>query len=109
MKIGLSSYTFPWAVGVPGWPPTSPLGPVALLRTAAELGVGVVQFADNLPLDELDEQQLSAVEAVGTTGLCVMHLRARRCGCCSTMTKCWKRFPCTPGTIGWTSSSPRPA
>jgi 3-oxoisoapionate decarboxylase len=62
--VGLSSYTYPWAVGIPGWPPASPLGPVELLRRAVELGVGVVQFADNLPLDELDEQHLSAVEAV---------------------------------------------
>ena len=70
MLVGLSSYTFPWAVGVPGWPPATPLRPVELLRTAADLGVGVVQFADNLPLDELDEQQLAAVEAVaGEHGL----------------------------------------
>lgn len=63
MKVGLSSYTFPWAVGVPGWPPVRPLQPLELLERAVALGVGVVQFADNLPLHELDEQELSSVEA----------------------------------------------
>jgi sugar phosphate isomerase/epimerase len=63
VKVGLSSYTFPWAVGVPGWPPVRPLQPLGLLERAVALGVGVVQFADNLPLDELDEQELSSVEA----------------------------------------------
>ncbi|HZA03657.1 MAG TPA: TIM barrel protein [Propionibacteriaceae bacterium] len=63
MLVGLSSYTFPWAVGVRGWPPARPLQPLELLHRAVELGVGVVQFADNLPLDELDEPELSSVEA----------------------------------------------
>ena len=40
-----------------------PLQPIELLHTAWELGVGVVQFADNLPLDELGEQQLRLLEA----------------------------------------------
>ncbi len=62
MKIGLSSYTYPWAVGVPGWPPARPLEPLELLSRAVELGVGVVQFADNLPLEERDEPELRALE-----------------------------------------------
>ena len=34
-----------------------------LLARAVELGVGVVQFADNLPLERRDEPELSALEA----------------------------------------------
>lgn len=63
MKIGLSSYTYPWAVGVPGWPPARPLQPLELLSRAVELGVGVVQFADNLPLEQRDEPELRSLEA----------------------------------------------
>jgi 3-oxoisoapionate decarboxylase len=77
--VGLSSYTFPWAVGVPGWQPAQPLTAIELLHIAREVGVGVVQFADNLPLDDLDEQELHRLEAfagdhgiqieVGTRGI----------------------------------------
>jgi sugar phosphate isomerase/epimerase len=70
VKIGLSSYTYPWAVGVPGWPPARPLEPLELLSRAVELGVGVVQFADNLPLEERDERELRLLEAyVGEHGI----------------------------------------
>ena len=55
MRAGLSSYTFPWAVGIPGREPAQPLSALDLLRIASELGVGVVQLADNTPLNELDE------------------------------------------------------
>jgi sugar phosphate isomerase/epimerase len=50
MRLGLSSYTYTWAVGVPGFPPERPLSAGDLLDRAAHLGVPVVQFADNLPL-----------------------------------------------------------
>jgi 3-oxoisoapionate decarboxylase len=63
VQAGLSSFTFPWAVGVPGWQPAQPLTAVELLHSAWNLGVGVVQFADNLPLDELDEPELGHLEA----------------------------------------------
>jgi sugar phosphate isomerase/epimerase len=50
VRIGLSSYTYTWAVGVPGSEPERPLCAEDLLERAAGLGVPVVQFADNLPL-----------------------------------------------------------
>ncbi|MBX6314127.1 MAG: sugar phosphate isomerase/epimerase [Isosphaeraceae bacterium] len=53
MRLGVGSYTFVWAVGVPGFPaPDRPLTAEGLLRKASELGVRVVQIADNLPLDD---------------------------------------------------------
>jgi sugar phosphate isomerase/epimerase len=48
--LGLSSYTYTWAVGVPGFGPEQTLSAEDLLERAAHLGVPVVQFADNLPL-----------------------------------------------------------
>lgn len=56
MKLGIGSYTYAWAVGVPGSPPPCPLDARALCQRALDLGVRVVQLCDNLPLpdSELD-------------------------------------------------------
>jgi len=79
MKLGLSSYTYTWSIGVPGQFPERPLAAIELLRQAARLGVRVVQVADNLPLDQLSPVELDEFEArardlgiqieVGTRGI----------------------------------------
>ena len=61
MKLGISSYTFAWAVGLPGVTPAVPLKPLQLLEKARELGVGLVQFGSNLPLERLPERDLRDV------------------------------------------------
>jgi sugar phosphate isomerase/epimerase len=61
MKLGIGSYTFPWAIGLPDAMPANPLKPLQLLEKAQELGVGVVQFGPNMPLDQLAEQDLRDV------------------------------------------------
>lgn len=58
MKLGIGSYTYTWAVGVPVYPPPQPLDAFALLRRARDLGVRVAQYCDNLPLTELTPNQL---------------------------------------------------
>jgi sugar phosphate isomerase/epimerase len=58
MLIGLSSYTYTWAVGVPGYPPPRPLDHMALLQRAAALHADVLQVADNLPLHLLSSREL---------------------------------------------------
>jgi len=68
MRLGISSWTYPWAVGVKGFaPPPKPLRLVDLLERASALKVGVVQIADNLPLHKLDDAELRAArdQAVG--------------------------------------------
>jgi 3-oxoisoapionate decarboxylase len=55
MRLGIGSYTFTWAVGVPGHPPRQPLTALGLLQKARQLGVRIVQFCDNLPLATLKE------------------------------------------------------
>lgn len=57
-----------------------------MIERASELAVHVVQFADNLPLDQLGESELDALERrateldirieVGTRGIGLEHLRA---------------------------------
>lgn len=79
MRLGLSSWAFAWAVGVPGSEPEHPLTAVGLLRRADTLGVRLVQFADNLPLHRLSSTELDEVEVearrleiaieVGTRGI----------------------------------------
>jgi sugar phosphate isomerase/epimerase len=59
LKFGVGSWTFPWSIGVPGYPaPDAPLDAFDILRLADKLGAGVVQYADNLPLHEMGETDL---------------------------------------------------
>lgn len=64
MKAGISSYTYTWAIGVPGSEPQKPMTALQLLEKGAELGVEVVQIADNLPLHELSEAELIKIKNV---------------------------------------------
>ncbi|MBI5009107.1 MAG: hypothetical protein HZB98_05550 [Bacteroidia bacterium] len=58
MNIGLSSYTYTWAVGVPGSLPVSPLTAEGIIDKTSDAGVAIVQIADNLPLEKWPEEQL---------------------------------------------------
>src|SRR5690242_10061219 len=61
MKLGISSFTFGWAVGVKGHPPVSPMDHLGLLEKARALGVNLLQIGDNLPLETLDRGRLSSL------------------------------------------------
>lgn len=84
MRLGIGSYTYTWAVGVPGHPPGKPMKATDLFERARQLGVGVVQIADNLPLDRLSPTELENVGLhmrelgisveVGTRGIAPKHL-----------------------------------
>lgn len=58
MIPGISTYTYTWAIGVPGCEPEKPMSIFQLLEKAIELDVSVVQVADNLPLDRFSETEL---------------------------------------------------
>jgi 3-oxoisoapionate decarboxylase len=55
MRPGISSYTYTWAIGVPGCMPDKSLSAYGLIEKAAEYGLKVVQIADNLPLEQFTE------------------------------------------------------
>jgi len=85
MRLGISSWTYPWAIGVSGFPaPTRPIKLTDLLSRASLLKVGVVQIADNLPLDKLDAAELRDARdqardlgltiEIGTRGVKPKHL-----------------------------------
>lgn len=59
MKLGLSSYTYTWAVGVPGSMPRKTLTARGLVDKATESGLELLQIADNLPLEILSSEELN--------------------------------------------------
>lgn len=84
--LGLGSYACAWAIGVAGYEaPATPMDAFGLLHFADELGLKLVQIADNLPLHTLntvERQRLQAEAArrriaieVGTRGIQPENLR----------------------------------
>jgi len=73
MRLGISSWTYPWAIGVSGFPlPPRPMRLADLLDRASALKVGVVQVADNLPLHKLDSAELrDAGDQAASLGLTI--------------------------------------
>ena len=84
-QLGVSSYTFPWAIGLPGLEPSVPMSADDLLDRAGQLGVPVVQIADNLPLHARTERELATLRdrahakgiqlEVGTRGIDAANIR----------------------------------
>lgn len=62
MQLGISTYSFPWAVGVPGFMPAQALQPLQLLQYAANNHIRFVQFGDNLPLHQLTNTNLQLLK-----------------------------------------------
>jgi sugar phosphate isomerase/epimerase len=50
LQLGLSTYSFPWAIGVDGFRAAELLTPSQLVRYAATKEINHLQFGDNLPL-----------------------------------------------------------
>lgn len=59
MQPGISSYTYTWAVGVPGSLPEKPLSAFGLIDKANLSGLNLVQIADNLPLENRTDDQIA--------------------------------------------------
>ena len=70
MILGLSSYTYGWAVGARGHEPARPMDEHGLLDRCGALGVKLFQIGDNLPLHTFEKTRLdrfgerAAVEGV---------------------------------------------
>ena len=62
MKPGISSYTYTWAIGVPGKEPKNPMTIFQLIDKAVDLEVQIVQVADNLPLDRFSKTELLKIK-----------------------------------------------
>lgn len=68
MRIGIATFGFAWAIGVPGFERTAPpMGHFDFLETAHRLNAQVVQYLDNLPLTALSETELDRLQARAAT------------------------------------------
>ena len=85
LKFGISSWCYPWAMGVAKGPqPENKMTALELLQKAADLEVDLVQIADNLPLEQLSMPELEELASfaksnsismeVGTKGIEEAHL-----------------------------------
>ncbi|NLE43751.1 MAG: sugar phosphate isomerase/epimerase [Chloroflexi bacterium] len=84
MRLGIGSYTYTWSIGVGSQRPEQPMTAMELLERAHDLGVHVVQIADNLPLDRMDGRsldelvrraaELEVTIEIGTRGIGREHL-----------------------------------
>jgi len=63
MQLGVSSYAFGWAVGVPGHPPPVPFTELDLVAFARRHRLGLIQLGDHLPLHRFDEARLDRLRA----------------------------------------------
>jgi len=61
MLVGIGTYTYTWAIGMPGSMPENPLSVYALIDKARHLQVHCVQIADNIPLADFGKGELSQV------------------------------------------------
>ena len=77
MKLGISSYTYTWNVGVPGFEPASPRREQELVGRARSLGVTLVQIADNLPLERFSKDRLNDLKALAETSGVSLEVGAR--------------------------------
>ena len=59
MKLGLSSFSYGWAIGVRGFQPPRPLDELGLLDKCRELDVKLLQVGDNLPLHTFNTTRLA--------------------------------------------------
>ncbi len=79
MKLGIGTFAYPWAIGLSYFMPEDPMDAFNFIRTCSDVGVHLVQIADNLPLhqlsiDERDKLYQHALKLgvdieVGTRGL----------------------------------------
>ncbi|WP_116134688.1 sugar phosphate isomerase/epimerase [Tropicimonas sp. IMCC34043] len=58
MHLGLGSYAYRWSIGIKDQVPEVPMTAIEVLEAAESLGLDLVQYADNMPLDRLSEAEL---------------------------------------------------
>jgi 3-oxoisoapionate decarboxylase len=85
MQLGLSSYTFPWSVGLPGFEPPQKWGLNHLIKRVQHHQMALLQIGDNLPFDQIPESEKQGLKALiqagalrfelGTRGIQAGHLQ----------------------------------
>ena len=62
MEWGVSTFTYPWAFGIPGYLPRKTLTLPELVERAVVLGARAVQIAHNVPLHAVTQEELKFVK-----------------------------------------------
>jgi len=57
MELGLSSYTYPWAVGISGFMPEKPMNIPELIQKVKAFGLNRLQICDNISFETLPEPE----------------------------------------------------
>jgi len=76
--LGVGSYTYTWAVGVPSHTPKTPLTPTDIVRKANAAGLHCAQFADNLPLERLTTEERHELADFAASRRVAVEVGARR-------------------------------
>lgn len=79
MRLGISSYTFGWAVGTDGHRPPNALTAFDLIDQAADFRVGVLQIADNLPAAFYEPASVRDIAAYADRRGVAIELGTRGC------------------------------
>lgn len=64
MRLGLGSYAYRWNIGIKDQVPANPMTPFDVLEAAEKLGLDLIQYADNMPLDALSAEELERLAAL---------------------------------------------
>ena len=62
MELGLSTYSFPWSIGVTNFIPQTPLHFSKLITYTSKNHIKHLQFADNLPLNNLSKKTIAEIK-----------------------------------------------
>src|SRR3990172_5382970 len=61
MLVGISTFTYTWAFGVPGSIPAIPMTLNKLIDKAVEFKADCIQVADNYPLQDQSREELTGI------------------------------------------------
>jgi sugar phosphate isomerase/epimerase len=78
MRLGIGSYTYAWAVGIPGRRPETPMTAADLVKKANASGLRCIQLADNLPLEQLAADERHALAELAEGRRVTIEVGARR-------------------------------
>jgi sugar phosphate isomerase/epimerase len=78
VRLGFGSYTYTWAVGVPGHTPEKGMGAADLVKRANAAGLHCVQIADNLPLEKMTADERHALAGLADERRVAIEAGARR-------------------------------
>ena len=64
MEWGISTFTYPWAFGISGYPPKKVLTLPEFIEKALSLDARIVQIAHNVPLDKASPEELELLRVL---------------------------------------------